>query len=88
MSEPTWDYWVGSNIICYNPRKVLATSALKPKNNLSSYNWGFLQLLIKSSSTQYIPDVGLSTHTLIRFWGLILGHHNKNERTLMSENKR
>uniref|UniRef100_A0A2N9I314 Reverse transcriptase domain-containing protein n=1 Tax=Fagus sylvatica TaxID=28930 RepID=A0A2N9I314_FAGSY len=28
MSEPTRDYWVGSDTICNNPRKALATSAL------------------------------------------------------------
>ena len=28
ISEPTRDYWVGSDTICNNPRKALATSAL------------------------------------------------------------
>lgn len=37
---------------------------------LAIVNKGFLQLLIKPSSIQYIPDVGHSVHTLIRFWNI------------------
>ena len=57
---------------CNNPRKALATSALIPQKDQSSYNWGSLQLLIKPSLTQYMPNVGLSAHTLIRFWGITI----------------
>ena len=37
---------------------------------LAIVNKGFLQLLIKPSSIQYIPDVEHSVHTLIRFWNI------------------
>ena len=75
LCESMQDYWVGSNIICNNPRKTLAIFVLIPQKHYLSYNWGSLQLLIKPNLTQYMLDVGLSTHTYLNT-NKILRHHN------------
>ena len=78
ISEPTWDYWVGSNTICNNPRTSASHICAYIPKGLVRLQLGLLAIFNKTQFDPVYARCGTQrTHTYQN-----LGHHIRSSQEL------